>query len=505
VAGTSGHAPHATTPLDSLVTGIRGLDLVLGGGVPAGDTLLVVGEAGSGKTTLALQTAFHLAAEGRNTCFASTTSESPSKLLAHARTFAFFDERVVGKRISLLSIHPLIEDGLRAVREALEKEVVATGAALLVLDGLMTLYALHPEPRELRAFVYELQSMLAAFRCTLLITSSRTEPGAMHEYAEFTMADALLRLSHPLVGTRGHRTARVVKVRGRAPLPGLHTCRLDGAGLALFPRFETLERGGERRPTDDRMPSGLAGFDEMISGGFPEGSVTAVAGAVGTGKTLFGLHFLLEGVRRGERGLLVSLRETRGELVHKARRLGMDLETPLGRGDVVFHHRSPVDLPVDEAMHELDAVIEGAACRRFVLDGIQELADPVGDELRRFNLLFVLSTLVGSRGITAVVPLQVAGVVGPELDLGRTPIAALAHNVVLLRPAEYRGRLYRVLSILKARDSGFDPGIRRYAVTGEGLRVLDPAAEGEEDVLAGIAGLGSEARVKRTPRPEAGA
>jgi KaiC/GvpD/RAD55 family RecA-like ATPase len=235
IACTSGYAPHATTPLESLLTGIRGLDLVLGGGVPAGDTLLVVGEAGSGKTTLALQTAFHLASEGRSTCFASTTSESPTKLLAHARTFAFFDERVVGKRISLLSIHPLVQDGLPAVREALEKEVVATGAALLVLDGLMTLYALHPDPRALRTFVYELQATLSTLGCTLLVTSSRVEPGAMHEYAEFTMADALLRLSHPLVGTGGtappgwSRCADAARCRGCTPaastVPGSRSSR----------------------------------------------------------------------------------------------------------------------------------------------------------------------------------------------------------------------------------------------------------------------------------------
>jgi circadian clock protein KaiC len=490
--------PHRPpSPLDLLTTGIPRLDPVLGGGLSSGDALLVVGEAGAGKTTFALQVAFHSAASGRPACFVSTTSESSSKLLAHARAYGFYDEALIGNGLFLLSVYPLIEQGLDAVRAALEREVGEHGARVLVLDGLMTLHDLHPEPRELRRFLYELASMLWARGCTLLLTSSRSDPVGLHDYSEFTTADSLVRLAQRVEAGRSLRSLQVVKARGRTPLLGLHTLRLDRRGLAVFPRFESLERGREIPAVEGRVASGLPEFDAMVAGGLPAGSVTALAGSVGTGKTLFALQFLLEGARRGECGLLLSLRETEAELVRKARAFGLDLETPLAEGAVVVEHRSPVDLSVDEVVAALRESLDRVGCRRFALDGVAELVGSIPEEPRRAALMSVLSGLLRGRGVTAVIPAEVSQVVGPELDLGRTPLAGLAQNLVLLRYVEYGGELYRILSFLKARDSDFDPSIRRYAIEPSGLRVIPTSGEADP-LLAGIASLASEARVKRS-------
>src|SRR5690606_18214361 len=137
----------------------------------------------------------------------------------------------------------------------------------------------------------------------------------------------------------------------------------------------------------------------------------------------------------------------------------------------------------------------------FVLDGIAEMLGALPDPGRRRPLLQVIADLLLSRGITALVLLGVPKLVGPELDVEQTPMAALAHNLVLLRYVECRGELHRILSILKARDSHFDPSIRRYAITEEGMRNLS-ATESPSGLLAGIASLPSEARVKRAAEPE---
>lgn len=482
-------------------SGVPNLDLVLGGGVPAGDLVLVTGAAGSGKTTLALQMAFHTAARGEAACFVTTSSESPERLLTHARSYTFYDERLVGERVFLLSLFPLIREGMPAVRDALEREVREHGATLLVLDGLMTLYDLDAEPREVRRFLYELSSMLSSLGCTLLVTNSRAEADDPVRVAELTMADALLRLSQPVLSGRSHRLLQVVKVRGRKPLLGLHAARVDERGLEVFPRFESLARAAEAEIPEVRVPSGQPELDGMLSGGLPAGSVTALAGAAGTGKTLLGLQFLLEGARRGETGSLLSLRETQGEMVARARGFGLDLAPPIREGRIRFVHRLPVDLPVDALMQELDGALERERPDRFVLDGAAELLAAVAEEPRRTALVQVLAGLLRSRGITAMIPLTVPKAVGPELDPERTPLAAIAHNLVLLRHVEYAGELHRILSLLKVRDSDFDPSIRRYLITSEGMRVLAPH-DTPAGLLAGIADLPSEARVKRPAGPE---
>jgi circadian clock protein KaiC len=487
--------------LPLLATGIPGFDTVLGGGVPAGDLALIVGDAGSGKTTIALQTAFHLARSGSATCFVSTTSEAPGRLLEHARSYAFYDESRVGKELLLLSIYPLIQKGLGAVRAALEAEVRQHGARLLVLDGLSTLHDLHSETAELRRFVYELGDLLSTLGCAILLTSSRTEPSDVHSFAEFTMADALVRLSQSLRGTRSERHLQVVKVRGRAPVLGLHTARIDREGFAVFPRFESLAHRGEITPAEHRAATGLPELDAMTGGGFPACSVTAVAGATGTGKTLLALQFLLEGAENGEPGLLVSLRETREEMTARGRRFGLDLSGRLQDGTIRFEHHAPVDLEPDRMVHALEAGIAALGRGRFVLDGADDLLLAIPDEGRRVALGHVVSGLLRSRGISAMVPLLVPAGVGPELDLEHTPMAALAQNLVLLRYVEYAGELQRILSILKLRDSDFDASIRRYVIGSSGFRLL-PRTEADAGLLAAIAGLPSEARVKRPGEPE---
>jgi circadian clock protein KaiC len=477
-------------------SGVPQLDQVLGGGIPTGDLVLVTGAAGSGKTTLALQMAFDLAARGEVACFVSSTSESPKRLLEHARTYHFYDESQVGKGLVLLNVFPLIQEGLEPVRHALEREVRAHDCRLLVLDGLMTMYDLHPEPREVRRFLYELTSLLSTLGCTLLITSSRADQGEPAQAAELTMADVLIRLEQRVQGTRAQRTVQVVKVRGQTPLGGVHAVRLDYRGLAVFPRFESLARPADTPLPAGRTSSGLPELDEMLFGGLPVGSVSVLAGSVGTGKTLLSLQFLLDGAQRGEAGMLMSLRETEAELVAKARGFELDLETPIRDGRIRIAHHSPVDLSVDETMHGLIQELEEKPVQRFVLEGIMELLEPIPEEVRRRALMHVIAEQLASRGISAMVPVAVSQAVGPELDLRRTPLATLAHNLLLMRYVGYQGELHRILSVLKIRDSDFDASIRRYMISSEGLHLL-ARADTDEGLLSGISHLASEARVKR--------
>jgi circadian clock protein KaiC len=104
--------------------------------------------------------------------------------------------------------------------------------------------------------------------------------------------------------------------------------------------------------------------------------------------------------------------------------------------------------------------------------------------------------MLRNQGSTALMIREVAKEVGPELDFSDTPLALLAENLLLFRHVQFKNEIYRILSVLKMRESNFDPEVRQYTVTDQGLKVL-----GKEDtargVLAGIARLPAEARAKR--------
>ena len=85
-------------------TGVPSLDAVLGGGLPRGALAIVVGPPGSGKTTLASQIAFAAARAGRRALILTALSEPTSKLVAHLRTFRFFDEALLGGPVQVVSL-----------------------------------------------------------------------------------------------------------------------------------------------------------------------------------------------------------------------------------------------------------------------------------------------------------------------------------------------------------------------------------------------------------------
>src|SRR3984893_2911208 len=91
---------------------------------------------------------------------------------------------------------------------------------------------------------------------------------------------------------------------------------------------------------EDRVSTGIPGLDNVLCGGVDAERLYLVEGEPGTGKTTLGLQFLLEGARRGEKGLYVTLSESERELRLVAKRHGFSLDIRYGRGRACPHSSS---------------------------------------------------------------------------------------------------------------------------------------------------------------------
>ena len=479
-------------------SGVPNLDRILGGGIPEGDVVLVTGPAGVGKTTLCFQLACQAAASGKRIAYVSTLSEPPAKLVKHLRSFSFFDERHVGKSLFLLNLYPLIKEGVEQAITALINAVEEHRASILILDGLDTVHDLQPGAGANRTFIYELAVALSSMSCTTLITSSGSLERPSSFAPELTMSDGVLVLGQTITGTRAVRTIQVQKMRGSSPLLGIHTLRLDGEGMAVYPRIESMIAPSTRGLGSERLGSGSAELDAMMAGGLMSGSVTMLAGATGTGKTLIGLQYLLEGARRGEKGLLVGFREPPRLLIDRMRRLGMDLATPVEQGLIEILHQPPVDLLADEVFARMLWNIQRFAPRRLVVDSVVELEQVVAAQERRRSVMVCMTDFIRAHEVTALLTRELSQLTGPELDFADSPLAVLGENVILLRAVELGNALYRILSILKMRDSVHDSSIRQYEIAARGFRVL-PVSESTAGLLSRIARLPGESRSKLSP------
>ncbi len=139
----------------------------------------------------------------------------------------------------------------------------------------------------------------------------------------------------------------------------------------------------------EKAPTGISGLDEITGGGLPAGRPTLVAGGPGSGKTLLGISFLVNGaVRFGEPGVLMSFEENADELAADVRSLGFDLPALIAAGKLVVDYvhvdRSEIEetgeYDLEGLFVRLDHAVKSIGAKRILLDTIESLFGGLANE-----------------------------------------------------------------------------------------------------------------------------
>lgn len=483
------------SPLPRVETGIPGLDAVLDGGLVAGSTALVVGPLGSGKTTLGNQIAFHHARDGGSVLFITLFAESHERLLLRLAAFRFFDRALVGTRLHYLNLLDAIEeDGADGLLTAIRREIRARGATLLVVDGVSQIEEVS-SPLDGRRLVNRLQVATGLVGCTTLLLGqvdvTDAPPGA-------AQADGFIALALAPVGSRDQRSLRVVKFRGIEHRLGRHDVSITGAGLEVHPRLESLVGHGRAAwQTSDRLSLGIPGLDTMLGGGFLQGTSTLLLGIPGSGKTITGLHFIVDGATKGERGMIATFHESADGLANTAS-IGRILPSAMDDGVVEVFWKAPLEFSPDAWAWELLERIERHRPSRLFIDGLSDIGLSLAPERMPWFLTALMNEL-RKQGITTMGTVEIDAYVGSELTFPIPSISSMVDNGIMLRHVEVRSRLRRLVSVLKARQSVTDPAIREFVIGPEGIEIGEPF-QGSAALLTGTA-VPEPAPSKAEPAP----
>lgn len=486
-----------TMRIERVPTGIPGLDAVLRGGFLKGGVYIVQGTPGAGKTILANQTCFNHVAAGGRAAYVTLLAESHTSMFQHLRPMAFFDESVIPDRLYYVSaFHMLEEDGLKGLLDLLRREIRSHQASLLILDGLLAAEETATSDREFKKFVHEVQSHAAANQCTVLLL---TTGGTGRINPEHTVVDGLIELDDQLFDVRTERSLYVRKFRGSGGLRGRHPFRISDAGLTVHPRIEAAFATPSRPlpATHERTPSGVNGLDALIGGGIVRTTTTALVGPTGVGKTTFGLHFLQRS-SAAEPGLLFGFYETPERLKTKAALLGIDLAGLEASGAVEIIWQAQGENILDELGHRLLDAVRRRGVRRLFVDGLGGFIESAVHPGRISRYFSVLSNELRALGVTAMYSLETRDIVGPTVQIPITGVSPLVESMIMMRYVEVQARARRLLSIMKVRDSGFDPALHEFEITSGGVKIIGPFPA-YEALLGGYAH-----RPEAPPPPEPG-
>jgi len=257
------------------------------------------------------------------------------------------------------------------------------------------------------------------------------------------------------------------KFRGSGILRGRHPFHITSAGIQLYPRIEAAFA----RPSAQAVPgaplaTGVPALDELLGGGLPAGTATAVVGPAGIGKTTIAMHFLSQS-SAAERGLHFGFFESPAQLLAKADRLGLDFAQKMAGGHLEVMWQPRGEHILDELAYRLLDTVRDRAVKRVVIDGLAAFLDCATDQERLGRLLVCLMNELAARGATTLLTLE-----GPESPGPR------------MLPWEFSGRVENILSmsfigdgpdvkrslqVAKMRDSGHERVARDFEITGRGL------------------------------------
>ena len=225
-------------------------------------------------------------------------------------------------------------------------------------------------------------------------------------------------------------------------------------------------------PEADVVRTGIAGLDEILTGGIPRGNVILVEGAIGTGKTTMGVEFVYRGAKQfGEPGVIVVFEVSPDKLSRDARKFGWDLQE-LEKQDklkIVFTTRDVLRQELQQADSVLLEQAADIGARRIFIDGVARLVGSNGTPESR-SAFHVLTEGLQRENLTAILAVEASALNGSHAP--SLPEESIADTVIRLKMEDNLRAVNRSLEIVKSRGQDYQMGRHTFRIAdGRGIQV----------------------------------
>ncbi len=501
--------PLQDVTLEKVPTGIAGLDDITFGGLPKGRPTLVVGNAGSGKTMMAMEFIVRGATQYDEPGVFVAFEETPKDL---GQNFASrgWDLAELQQQNKLLIEYIYIERSeieetgeydLEGLFIRLGHAIDKIGAKRIALDTIEVLFSGLTNTAILRAELRRLFRWLKDRGMTAVVTGERGDVMLTRYGLEEYVADCVITLDHRVVDQIATRRMRILKYRGSTHGTSEYPFLIEDDGISVLPISSI---GLEHEAGAERIPTGIPGLDAMMGGkGFFRGSSALVTGTAGTGKSSMAASFVEAACKRGEKCLYFAFEESASQIVRNMSSVGIDLAPHVKSGLLVFYAGRPTQYGLETHLAAMVRMVDKVGPANVVVDPISNLV-AVGQTGEVKSMLSRLIDYLKSKKITAMFTHLTGGELY-DADT-QTGVSSLMDTWISLRNFEANGERTRGLYVLKSRGIAHSNQVREFILTDKGVKLVDVYL-GPEGILTGTARVMQQARdnaAERVRRDEKG-
>jgi circadian clock protein KaiC len=484
-----------TQSLPKSPTGIKGLDEITGGGLPKGRPTLVCGNAGCGKTLLAMEFLVRGAIQFNEPGVFMAFEETENELTTNVASLGFNLEDLTAKKMILIEhvhierseIEEAGEYDLEGLLIRINFAIDSIGAKRVVLDTIESLFGGLPNVLILRAELRRLFRFLKEKGVTVIITGERGDEMLTRQGLEEYVSDCVIVLDHRVTEQASTRRLRIVKYRGSSHGTNEYPFLIDETGFSVLPITSV---GLTHTVSTERISSGIPRLDTMLSGkGYYRGSSILASGTAGTGKSSLSAHLTFAACKRGERVLYFALEESPSQILRNMRSIGINQEQWVKSGLLRFHSNRPTFIGLESYLTMMHKAIIDFKPEVVIVDPISSFI--VGtNEFEAKSMIMRLVDFLKMNSITGFFTALTG--VGSDLEGLQINVSSLIDTWLLLRDIEIGGERNRGLYILKSRGMAHSNQIREFILTDHGVELRDVYV-GPDGVLTGSARTAKEA------------
>jgi circadian clock protein KaiC len=486
-----------TTPkvkmLAKAPTGIVGLDEITDGGLPAGRPTLIAGNAGCGKTLLAMEFLVRGATDydepGVFVAFEETTEDLIQNVASLGYDLAVLIDdnklRIDHIQVERSEIEETGEYDLEGLFIRLNYAIDKIGAKRVVLDTIESLFSGFDNTAILRAELRRLFQWLKNKGVTAIITAERGEGTLTRQGLEEYVSDCVIVLDHRVEEQISTRRLRVMKYRGSTHGTNEYPFLIDKDGITVMP-ITSIRLNHD--VSSKRVSSGIAELDTMLAGGFYEGSNILLSGTAGTGKTNVALYFVDAACKRGETALYIAFEESSQQIIRNAASIGLDLQPYVKKNLLHFETLRSSSEGLEMHLATFFKIVRQLQPSVVVVDPITNLITS-GNVSEVRAMLGRMMDMFKSNNITALYTSLTQG--GTALERTEYGVSSFVDTWLLLRDYEQNAERNRLLYVLKSRGTAHSNQVREFIISSTGIQLVD-VFMGSEGMLTGSARMNAE-------------